>query len=61
MGRFFLVKSIFGKIYESVSFQWNTAHTDLVMCNYVWLEQLNVFAEYENLSDENIRFIRQNL
>ena len=45
----------------SVCFQWNTAHTDFVLYNYVWLEQLNASAEYEVLSDENIRFIGQNL
>ena len=31
--------------------------TDLVMCNYVWLEQLNICAKYGILSDKSIRFI----
>ena len=30
----------------SVCFKWNTTRTDLVMCNYVWLEQLNDCAKF---------------
>ena len=41
----------------SICFYWNTTHTDLVMCNYVWLEQLNVCAKNGILSDKNIAFI----
>ena len=40
-----------------ICFQWNTKHTDLVMCNYIWLEELNVCAKYGILADKNIRFI----
>ena len=39
-----------------ICFHWNTKHADLVMCNCVWLEQLNVFVGYVIISD-NIRFI----
>ena len=31
---------------SSVCFQRNATHTDLVLCNYVWLGQCNVSAEY---------------
>ena len=41
----------------STCFQWNTAQADLVMCNYFWLEQLNVCAKYGVLSDKYICFI----
>ena len=30
----------------SICFQWNTTHRDLVMCNYIWLEELNVCAKH---------------
>ena len=40
-----------------ICFQWNTAYTDLVMCDYVWLKQLNVCAKYGIPSDKGIRFI----
>ena len=36
----------------SIRFQWNTTHTDLAMCNYVCLEQLNVYVKYGILSDK---------
>ena len=37
------IKNYFRKFTKTLSicFQWNTAHSDLVMCKYVWLEQLN--------------------
>ena len=44
-----------------ICFQWNITHRDLVMCNYAWLEQLNICAKYGILSDKNIRFIGENL
>ena len=25
-----------------ICFQWHISHTDLVMCDYAWLQQLNV-------------------
>ena len=40
----------------SICFRWNTAHTDLRMCYCIWLEQLNVCAKYENLSDKSVCF-----
>ena len=40
-----------------ICFQWNTTQEDLVMCNYVWLEQLNVCPKYGILSDESISSI----
>ena len=40
----------------AVCFQWNTTHIDLVMCNYVWLEQLNVCVRYRIPSNKNILF-----
>ena len=33
------------------TFQLNTTDTDLVVCNYIWLEQLNICAKYGILSD----------
>ena len=39
-------------------FPWNTTH--LVMCNYVWIGQLNVCAKYGIISDKNICFIEYN-
>ena len=41
----------------SICFQWNTTHTGLVISNYFWLEQLNVCAKYEILSDKYFCFI----
>ena len=45
----------------SISFQWKTRHTEVVMCICVWLEQSNTCAKYRILSDENIRFTGENL
>ena len=41
----------------SICVQRNIRHTDLVMSNYIWLEQLNVSAKYGILWDKCIRFI----
>ena len=41
----------------SICFQWNTTHSDLLMCNCFWFEQLNVSGKYGILSDQYIRFI----
>ena len=40
-----------------ICFQWNTTHTGFVMCNYDWLEQLNVCTKYGIVSDKNVCFI----
>ena len=32
-------------------------YTDLEMCSYVWLGQLNVWTKYGVVSDKNIRCI----
>ena len=57
------IKNYFQQITKtlSVCLGWNTAHTDLLLCKYVWLEQLNACAKYGFLSGENFRLIGQNL
>ena len=53
------IKSHFRQVTKTliICFQWNTTHTDLAMCNYVWFEKLNASAKYRILADKNIRFI----
>ena len=41
----------------NICFQINITHRDLVMCNYFWLEQLNVCAKYGILPNKYLRFI----
>ena len=41
----------------SICLWWNTAHTDLVIGNYFWLQHLNICAKYVFLSDKYISFI----
>ena len=57
------IKSYFRQFTKTLSicFQWDTTHTDLLMCNYFWLEQLNVCAKYGILSDKYIHFIGKNM
>ena len=52
------IKNYFRQLTKTliICFQRNTTLTDLVMCDYVLLEQLNVSAEI--LSCKNIRFIK---
>ena len=40
----------------SISFQWNTSHTDLGISSCVWLEQLNVCTKYGILSEKKCLF-----
>ena len=42
------------KLYAFVS---SDTHTDLLKCNYFWLEQLNACVKYGILRDVYIRFI----
>ena len=44
-----------------ICYSWNTKHTNLVMCNYAWPEQLNACAKYGIFSDKNLPFVRLNL
>ena len=50
------IKNYFRQFTKSICFHWNSTHEDLVMCKYVWLEQLNICAKYGILSDEYICF-----
>ena len=61
-GKFMLkheIKSYFRQFTKTLSFcfQWNITPTDLLLCNYVWMEQFNVCAENGTLSDDKIRFV----
>ena len=53
------IKNYFRQLKKTLStfFQWNTANSDLLMCNYVWLKQLNVCAKYEILLNKYIYFL----
>ena len=53
------IKNYFGQFMKTwiICFQWNTTHRDLVMYNYVWLEQLNICAKYGSPSKKSICFI----
>lgn len=41
-------------IYETfiLPFKLNTTHIELVKCNCVWIEELNIFVKYGFLSDK---------
>ena len=37
-----------------ICFQWNSRHTELILCNYIWLEQLNACVKYKIRSGKNV-------